>query len=246
MSYQRRLAWILLWATGLAPGQALCTTPNPPTTSKATSLLQLAHEAIAQHQFDTAWQTLTQLLTQDPTHLDALLSLAALAQHRGDARLAAQYYRSAYAAHPLNSRAQAGFFNPGLAAAAGQSAGNHGEAAASQLRQWLDVQPQAAALHFALGNLRAAQGRWEEAQAAYFEACRLETSHPDYRYNLAVSLDQLHQPRAATQHYRAALAAAAQRPPAFDPGKVQARLQQLENTPQPTRPATASQWSPQP
>ncbi|MGV3590440.1 MAG: tetratricopeptide repeat protein, partial [Gammaproteobacteria bacterium] len=53
-----------------------------------------------------------------------------------------------------------------------------------------------------LGNHYAAQGRWSEAQGAYYNALLTARRsaggpvHPDYAFNLAVSLEQLNQPQA--------------------------------------------------
>jgi uncharacterized protein HemY len=62
-----------------------------------------------------------------------------------------------------------------------------------------------AALFFALGNLYARQGRWSEAQQAYFQAYALEPDNADHLFNVAVSLDHLRQKKLAAQYYRMAL-----------------------------------------
>ena len=71
------------------------------------------------------------------------------------------------------------------------------------------AQPEASFLHFTLGNQYAQQGRWAEAQQAYFRAYAGDPENPDFAYNLAVSLDQLHQTKLALEYYRRALALAA-------------------------------------
>ena len=100
------------------------------------------------------------------------------------------------------------------------------------LQLMLDEEPAAAHLHFALGNHHARTQRWGEAQAAYFEAWRLEVDNPDYAFNLAVALDQLGQARAAIEYYQRALknAAASGRRPSFDVVAVEARLRSLQAT----------------
>jgi hypothetical protein len=55
-----------------------------------------------------------------------------------------------------------------------------------------------------------------------------DPDNPDYLFNLAVSLDQIRQPKLAAQHYRLALEAAQLRPAAFDRERVRARLEQLQ------------------
>jgi len=43
-------------------------------------------------------------------------------------------------------------------------------ASESRLKSFIATQPEAALLHFSLGNQYAQQSRWSEAQAAYFKA----------------------------------------------------------------------------
>ena len=93
------------------------------------------------------------------------------------------------------------------------------------------AQPQSAPAAFALGNLYAGQARWREAQQAYFNAWTLAPDQPDHAYNLAVSLDQLRQPRLALQYYREALTLRSQRSAAFDADAVAARIAALQATP---------------
>jgi uncharacterized protein HemY len=90
------------------------------------------------------------------------------------------------------------------------------------------AQPEAHASQFALGNLYAGQGRWHEAQQAYFRAYSGEPDNPDYQFNLAVSLDQLRQPRLAAQYYQGALKAAETRHAAFDRTQAATRLRELQ------------------
>jgi MSHA biogenesis protein MshL len=97
----------------------------------------------------------------------------------------------------------------------------------SRLKILLAEQPDSPDLHFALGNLYTRGARWAEAQQAFFRAHAVERGNPDYLFNLAVSLDQLHQPRLAAQYYRQALAAAVRQPAGFDSARIEARLQML-------------------
>jgi Flp pilus assembly protein TadD len=72
-----------------------------------------------------------------------------------------------------------------------------------------------------------AQSRWTEAQAAYFEAHRLEPGNADVLYNLAVSLDHLGQSRLAADYYGRALEASRGQAAQFDPVPVARRLREL-------------------
>ena len=184
--------------------------------------LARGHAALEQGRVAQARLDFEQALQHDPHNLDALLSLAAIALREGRQPVALQLYQAALTAHPRDARALAGYL--------GLNGPRDPEGTESRLKTLLQEQPDAPALHFALGNLLAGQGRWHEAQAAYFQAWTLDGSNPDYRFNLAVSLDQLRQARPAADHYRQALEAARQRPAAFDPEQVRARLRQLEGS----------------
>ncbi|GAB4170687.1 MAG: hypothetical protein Fur0039_10340 [Rhodocyclaceae bacterium] len=160
------------------------------------------------------------VLQSEPKNGDALRGLAALALRRDDPQAAQEYYLRALEA------------DPGDAAAAAALIGLRGEAdpvrSESRLKTLIGAAPHEAAAHFALGNLYAAQNRWHEAEQAYFNAHAAEPANPDYRYNLAVSLDHLGQGAAAIGHYRGAIEAAAAAPAAFDRSRVEARLRELE------------------
>jgi Flp pilus assembly protein TadD len=82
-------------------------------------------------------------------------------------------------------------------------------------------------LYYTLGNLYADQNRWSDAESAYFEAFRREPANGDYAFNLAVSLDQLHQREGALRDYEAALnlAGSGSR---FSRDQAQARIRQLK------------------
>ena len=99
----------------------------------------------------------------------------------------------------------------------------------SRIKNRLASQPDAAALHFALGNNYAAGARWAEAQQAYFDAHRLDAQNPDYAYNLAISLDHLNQDRQALIYYERALTLGSLRASQFKPNEVRDRVQELQN-----------------
>ncbi len=159
-------------------------------------------------------------LAADPANLDAHLGLATAAARTGDRETATRHYRRALALDPKNPSAVAG-----LAALADLS---RPEGLEEQLRADLTRYPQSPALHFTLGNLYASQGRWSEAQAAYFEAYRLDPESADLAYNLAVSLDQLGQRRLAADFYQRALAASGRQAAQFDKGQVSRRIAELK------------------
>jgi len=172
---------------------------------------------------NAARQDYEQGLRRDPKNVDALLGLAVIANRQGRSADAEQYFMQALEADPKDAAAQAAIF--GLRAQSDPSA------AESRLKIALAEQPDSASLNFALGNLYAREQRWNDAQQAYFNAVAVDGNNPDYLFNLAVSLDQLRQPKLATQYYQKALEANAQRPAAFDAERVRRRVNQLTTTP---------------
>jgi tetratricopeptide (TPR) repeat protein len=76
--------------------------------------------------------------------------------------------------------------------------------------------------------LYAEQGRWGEAQQSFFRAFSADPANPDYLFNLAVSLDQMRQPKTALQYYEKALAAADARPATFERSQVSERVRALQ------------------
>jgi tetratricopeptide (TPR) repeat protein len=91
----------------------------------------------------------------------------------------------------------------------------------------LAADPGAHVLQFTLGNQLAQQGRWAEAQQAFFKAFAANPDNADFAYNLAVSLDHLRQPRLALEYYQRALKLAQTRAPSFDVNAAQTRAAAL-------------------
>lgn len=158
-------------------------------------------------------------LQADPRNRDAILGMAAVSARLGRMDEAERWYRKQLELDPLDPAAQAG-----LAAVArglgpreretelrnqGESAGGNAQALAQ------------------LGNLYAAERRWNEAQQQYFRAFSQEPGNPDLAFNLAVSLEHLDQPRLALDYYRRAQQLSTQRRPGFDPAELKARIEAL-------------------
>lgn len=192
---------------------------------KLDPLLQQAYDAFNRGELDLAQAAWQKLLQTDPKNVDVLHGLAAIAQQRQQADRAADYYLRALEADPKDALALSG-----LIALRGHVDPQQTEA---RIKTLLAEQPDSPFLHFALGNLYARASRWADAQQAYFKAHTADPGNPDYLFNIAVSLDQLHQPRLAAQHYNQALGATAQRPAGFDPAQVAARLKILQPELQP-------------
>lgn len=159
-------------------------------------------------------------LTSDPSNIDSLLGMATVEARSGNRAAAAANYRKALVVDAYNGTALAG-----LASLADYA---HPNAVEAQLRMDLARNPESAALHFALGNLYASQSRWNEAQARYFDAHRLDPANPDVAFNLAVSLDHLGQSRLAAEFYGQALEAAARDAAQFDAQAARRRIADLK------------------
>ena len=202
------------------------TTPAEPTSpirvtrsqTRINPLLEQGYAALQQGNLVQAQQAYARMLDSDPRNVDALYGLAAIAVQRQQAPLAEDYYLRILEADPRDAIAHAG-----LAGLKGKSGG-----AESRIKTLIAEQPNVPQLHFALGNVYAQEQRWRDAQQAYFLAYRNDSENPDAAFNLAVSLDQLHQDRQAAQYYGEALRLAAARPATFNREQVQARLRELQ------------------
>lgn len=181
--------------------------------------LDAAYRALQEGRIDVAQTHYQRLLQQEPRNLDALLGMAVVAGRHNKLDEAGRYYFRALEVAPKNPVAQAGMLSLlGMA-----------DPAASEVRmkQLLAQQP-AAFLHFSLGNLLAAQARWNEAQQSYFQAYHMDADNPDYAFNLAVSLEHLNQPKPALTYYRRALQLLQGRNAGFERAAVEARVAHLQ------------------
>ena len=185
--------------------------------------LLLGYEALKVGDYARAKQLYAKLLAAAPDNLDALLGIAAAETRSGEIPLAAQHYRDALAIDPRNGVAIASL--TGLINASG------GGTSEIELRKLIANNPDVAPLHFSLGNTYAREKRWSEAQQAFFEAYRLDSESADYAYNLAVSLDQLRQPKLARNYYQTALAMLGKSSGQFDRAAVTRRIGELSDAP---------------
>lgn len=181
--------------------------------------LMQAFDAFQRGDDGAAMAAYQRILAREPRNRDALLGAAAV-HMRGQAyEQAAGHYVEVLRRYPRDAVAQAALISlqDNVDPVAGES----------RVKSLLNATPRDPNLHFSLGNLYAEQGRWPEAQLAFFEAYRLDGENPDYAFNLAVSLDRLAQHAAAREYYARAGELAALHPAAFDPEQARARLAAL-------------------
>ncbi len=182
--------------------------------------LAQGYQALQEGRLEAAQAAYKRLLQQEPRNIDGLLGMAAVAARSNNPGEAGRLYLRALDVEPKNTFAQAGLLNLlGSADPAGSEA---------KLKRLLAEQP-SAMLHFALGNLYAAEERWSDAQQAYFQAHHLASANPDYAFNLAVSLEHINQPKPALAYYQRALQLLGQGgAAAFDRAAVEARIVKLK------------------
>jgi tetratricopeptide (TPR) repeat protein len=187
----------------------------PPQTDPS---LQAGYQAFNRGDLAGAQQQYEQALRTDPNNRDALLGAAAVALRQRQQQQAAAIYNRLLELDPNDGDALAGLM--GL---------RQGDPAQAELRlkTVLTRAPDAAPVQFALGNLYARQGRWPEAQQAYFRAWSAAPGNADYAYNLAIGLDRLNQGKLAITYYQKALALAQETPASFDRAALRLRLHQL-------------------
>ena len=190
-----------------------------PAKVQTDPVLEDAYKAFNANDFARARDEYQQVLRNNPDNRDALLGLAAVEMQAKYYDAAGSIYTHLLVLDPRDAYAQAGLI------------GLKGEvdplATESHVKTMIAAQPDASFLQFTLGNQYAAQGRWAEAQQAYFRAYAGNPEYPDFAYNLAVSLDQLHQSKPALEYYRRALALAKDHPATFDQAQVSKRVSQL-------------------
>ena len=190
-----------------------------PAKVQTDPVLEAAYQAFNAGDLARARDDYQQALRNTPDSRDALLGLAAVETQTKRHDAAEAYYTRLLELDPRDAYAQAG-----LIGLRGQM---NPLSAESRLKSMIAEQPDASFLQFSLGNQYAAQGHWAEAQHAYFRAYTGDPEHPDFAYNLAVSLDQLHQPKQALEYYRRALKLAQGHPVSFDPAQVSKRVSLL-------------------
>jgi Flp pilus assembly protein TadD len=189
------------------------------SVDKKDQLINTAYNEYNKGNFAVAVAAYQGVLKDMPENRDALLGMAAIAWRKGNIQNAYEYYLKVLRLYPKDTVAATGII----------SLQDYADPLRSEstIKLMLREQPDAAFLHFALGNNYASQSRWPEAQQAFFEAWRLQSDNPDYAYNLAVSLDQIGQAHPAMEYYRKALELADTTQVSFNTASVLARVNDL-------------------
>jgi len=190
------------------------------STHLVDNRLQDAYQAYQQGNYTKAKKLYLAVLQEDNRNRDALLGLAGISVQNQQLNQAKTYYQKVLQFYPKDAIAEAGLID----LQGGEMPENE-----SALKHQLNQQPESSHLQFVLGNFYSRQLRWGEAQQAYFEAYRRNNQHPDYAYNLAVSLDQLGKSQAALPYYQRALTLSTNHKAKFDSKIVEQRISELEN-----------------
>jgi tetratricopeptide (TPR) repeat protein len=181
--------------------------------------LVAAYAALGSGDYAQSRQRYERVVQAEPFNLDAHLGLAVTYARSGENGLAARHYRRVLELDPRNADAVAGLLSV--------SGSANSQVLEVELKTLISRDPNAASLQFSLGNLYAGERRWSEAQQAYFEAYRLDSENADYRYNLAVALDQMKQYKLALEYYQKALVQLAKSGGQFERAAVQRRIAEL-------------------
>ncbi len=197
------------------------------TTTAVNPDVLTGYAALQAGDLDRAGQAYDGALRTDPSNRDALLGAATVLLRLNRTDAAEAYFRQTLRLHPGDPYATAQLAS---LAAQGDPVG-----ALSQVNSLIAREAERpesgggnGALAFVQGNQLSSQGRWPEAQQAYFNAHRADPGNADYCYNLAISLDRIREPRLARDFYSKALELARMRPASFDAARARARLAQLD------------------
>ncbi len=188
-------------------------------TRKRLTPLEAAFRAYRRGENDRAVRMYRQALAKQPHLREALLGLAAVAVREERLQEAKRLFQRVLNRDPNDSEALAGVLDLSQKAAPA--------AREKQLRELLQRHPASPHLHFVLGSILVAQRRWEAARDAFSNAYRLDERNGDAAFNLAISLDQLGQKKAALTYYKRALELARNRQWGFSPAEAQQRIKSL-------------------
>ena len=195
---------------------------EPVKADTGIDLLKEAYLALSRGHLNLAEEKYLAYLARRPHEKDALLGLAVTYQRTLQNDSAARLYRQVLNEDMSNAAAAAGLIS--------LSAEADPVAAESQLKELIEVKPAAPELHYALGGVLAEQKRLGEAEQAFYRAYSLAPDNALYAYDLAVSLDRLHQSDAAIPYYEQALSLSQSDDAMLDLNAVGRRIRELKNS----------------
>ena len=186
---------------------------------KSATIVKQAYAAYRTGDYATAKTQYEKVIKDFPDSRDGLLGLGAIAMYEHDWNRAFEMYAHLLRVDPGNTIAKAALIN--LVGASGDANRE------SAIKLMLNDNPKSSYLYFSLGNVYASQLRWAEAQQAYFDAYRYDSSNANYALNLAIALDRMGQVESALDYYNTAIKLAAGKQTEFDAAKVQARIETI-------------------
>ncbi len=189
------------------------------TPLKQNAMISEAFKAYQVGQFESAEKLYQNALQDDPDNRDIHLGLAATAINRGNRESAYRHYLKLLDLDPADALA--------LSSLISLSNSSDPVKDESIIKTLLNKEGNLPYLYFALGNIYAKQLRWSDAQEAFFNAYRLDSTNPDYVLNLAVSLDNIGQYATALDFYNVAVELAQYTVSGFDVSSVNDRIQVL-------------------
>lgn len=186
---------------------------------KSAAIVKQAYAAYRSGDYAAAKTQYEKVIKDFPDSKDGLLGLGAIAMYEHDWNRAFAMYAHLLKVDPRNAVAKAALIN--LVGASGD------ENRESAIKLMLNDNPKSSYLYFSLGNVYASQLRWADAQQAYFDAYRYDSSNPNYALNLAIALDRMGQVETALDYYNTAIKLASGKQAEFDEAKVQARIETI-------------------
>lgn len=193
---------------------------------RSQSSLTAAKQALISGNLESAETAYRRALKESPGNITAMSSLASLLVQQGRVQEAQILFLKTLEKDPENLIAKTGLINIRATGPSNLSAG-------SELKQLLIEHPKQAHLHASLGNFHAQRSEWPAAQAAYFEAFSLDSTSPDYAFNLAISLDQIGKPEIAANYYKKAIELFGSRPSQFSRADAERRLAEIKGLNEP-------------
>jgi len=186
------------------------------TSEQENAMVNQAFKAYQDGHYDAAKSIYEGVLKNTPDNRDAHLGLAAIAISNQDRKNAYFHYVHLLNLNPVDTLA--------MNALIGLSNSADPVKDESAVKLLMQREGDAPYLYFSLGNIYAKQKRWANAQQAFFDAYRLDTTNPDYVLNLAISLDQIGQYDTALDYYKTAIDLSQNSQIRFDPAPVNKRI----------------------